>query len=507
MADNKTLQILLTAKDEASKVLSKFDGALASTGKTLQNAGAFLGKVALGIGAVGAVAVAGAKQMVDAFAESEAEMSIANTAIKTFSEKTMKDMGGSFDTAKVKVEEFGNSMQNKLGFGGESASVAITKLTQATGDWNKAQELFNLSADLARYKQIDLGTAVSAVSKMVNGSTKELNALGIETDKNSTSQQNLAMLMNLTAGQAEAYAGTIQGQTDILKEKFGDLQENIGQLLLPVVTKLFEGLNAIIPIAQQLITTIAGLITKIAESETTKAIILIVKNAFNELWLAVMQLWEALQPYMPFLQMLAQLIGAVLLGAFIAVIKVIQWFIQLLTALLDMFKTVYKFIKENLIQAIGTDIGNAVNAMGKAFEWVKGVVKNVFDGIKSFIQPVIDTVNGLIDKLQAVKNMAGNVVSGVSNAVSGAISSVGNVFGGGKAGGGSVSAGKSYTVGENGREMFIPNQNGTIIPNKNLGGGSSITVIVQGNQLLDDRAGDKIGEMIINKLKYQANLN
>jgi hypothetical protein len=42
-------------------------------------------------------------------------------------------------------------------------------------------------------------------------------------------------------------------------------------------------------------------------------------------------------------------------------------------------------------------------------------------------------------------------------------------FAGGKAEGGQVSSGKSYMVGEQGPEMFVPNQNGNIVPNHDLG--------------------------------------
>jgi tape measure domain-containing protein len=55
----------------------------------------------------------------------------------------------------------------------------------------------------------------------------------------------------------------------------------------------------------------------------------------------------------------------------------------------------------------------------------------------------------------------------------------------GKASGGSVIAGQPYMVGEQGAEMFIPGQSGTIIPNNNLGGGH-ITgqFVVQGTDLV-----------------------
>ena len=47
----------------------------------------------------------------------------------------------------------------------------------------------------------------------------------------------------------------------------------------------------------------------------------------------------------------------------------------------------------------------------------------------------------------------------------------------GRAVGGPVSAGQAYTVGEVGRELFVPSQNGRIIPNNQIGtSGGGITV-------------------------------
>ena len=40
----------------------------------------------------------------------------------------------------------------------------------------------------------------------------------------------------------------------------------------------------------------------------------------------------------------------------------------------------------------------------------------------------------------------------------------------------SVRGGSPYTVGENGQELFVPSTNGSIIPNKNLGNGSGVTI-------------------------------
>ena len=72
--------------------------------------------------------------------------------------------------------------------------------------------------------------------------------------------------------------------------------------------------------------------------------------------------------------------------------------------------------------------------------------------------------------------------------------------------GGSVRGGMPITVGERGRELFIPSSNGTIVPNHDLGGGMNITFNIQANDvrgikelLIDNRA------TIINLVNQGAN--
>ena len=47
-------------------------------------------------------------------------------------------------------------------------------------------------------------------------------------------------------------------------------------------------------------------------------------------------------------------------------------------------------------------------------------------------------------------------------------------YGGQQAGGGAVLAGRAYTVGERGRETFVPNTGGRIVPNGEGGGNVSV---------------------------------
>ena len=51
----------------------------------------------------------------------------------------------------------------------------------------------------------------------------------------------------------------------------------------------------------------------------------------------------------------------------------------------------------------------------------------------------------------------------------------------GRALGGRVQEGKQYMVGEQGAEMFIPDQSGTIVANKNLGGATNVNITINAN--------------------------
>lgn len=92
---------------------------------------------------------------------------------------------------------------------------------------------------------------------------------------------------------------------------------------------------------------------------------------------------------------------------------------------------------------------------------------------KDFARSVIRDIARMIAKQQALILL--QRVSGFFG---------GNLFGfniGGlipKANGGGVNAGQSYLVGEKGPEMFVPNQSGTIIPNKEVGGTTNINFTI-----------------------------
>jgi hypothetical protein len=73
----------------------------------------------------------------------------------------------------------------------------------------------------------------------------------------------------------------------------------------------------------------------------------------------------------------------------------------------------------------------------------------------------------------------------------------------GRASGGPVNAGTPYIVGEQGPELLVPRSDGNIIPNNKLGGSS---VTITGNTFLSEEVAEKIGDMIIGRLKLSSSL-
>ena len=76
---------------------------------------------------------------------------------------------------------------------------------------------------------------------------------------------------------------------------------------------------------------------------------------------------------------------------------------------------------------------------------------------------------------------------------------LGSLFG--RASGGPVSANQPYMVGERGREVFVPSTSGKIIPNNQLGGGTTnvinVSVDASGTEAQGDEAtSSQLGKLI-----------
>jgi len=128
-------------------------------------------------------------------------------------------------------------------------------------------------------------------------------------------------------------------------------------------------------------------------------------------------------------------------------------------------------------------------------------VTKAFDSIGAAINKVVDFVSNLIDKFKQAFEWAGKVFS--ASAVAGPEgkgligSLISNISG--RASGGPVNSNTPYIVGEQGPELFVPRNSGSIIPNGVMGG-VSVNVVVNGDVSGRDLV-EKVQDAIMSNLR------
>jgi len=143
MATENKISILISAVDEASKVLGKIWGSITDFAKKNEKAFTSMRNVwAVAFGAISAQAFSS----ISAFKESETQMVRVDQILKNMDYQGLKV---SMEQAWQEARNFGDSLQNLSGIGWEQASESFAKLFQITKDVTQAQELATLSADLS----------------------------------------------------------------------------------------------------------------------------------------------------------------------------------------------------------------------------------------------------------------------------------------------------------------------------------------------------------------------
>lgn len=212
-----------------------------------QRVGAGFRKMALpAVAALGAIGAASFKATQAAADDEAAQVRLAQ-ALKTAAGAT---------TEQVAATETWIAAQGKaLGVTDDELRPAIAKLATATGSVSKAQKLASLAMNISAGSGASLEQVTSALAKAQTGSTLGLKKYGVNTKTAAGETKSLAQLTEELAGKyrgaATAAAGTAAGQQKKLQVQLGELQEEIGLKLLPVLSKMAAfGLKAVAWIGQ-----------------------------------------------------------------------------------------------------------------------------------------------------------------------------------------------------------------------------------------------------------------
>ena len=529
----RTTTLAFILKDGASKGMRELNKTARTLDKTAGKLNAPFVAAAQGFAiAAGAAAVVGGAMFAAAKAAGEEDASIArlNAAISANTKITdaqRKQMDAAIET------------RQGLAFSDDALRDSLARLIPRTGDVTKAVKLQSTAMDFARLRGIDLSTASDLVGKVFSGNVSVLSRYGFAVDKNTTKTEALAMIQKAAAGQAEAYGKTTQGAMESIQISIDNMVEDIGRVVLPILaevltffrdeimprvrdfgiafadafTKAVEYLRPFITtmvtqVLPAIINVAGAIIEKLVEAFKVIAkfigdnigIILAVVGAYAAFTIAINLASAAVGVYRTIMA-LASLTTASFGGPIILIVGLIaalvagliiaynssEEFRNIVNAIFDAIKPVLKILGD-LFLMVGTTI---VRAFGAAFDVVKSLVEllwgngngplkialdgigKVFEIMTTPIRVFIGLVQGALDIVQKLINLANNLPF-----IGGFLPAQGTRTKreSGRAAGGPVTGGQQYMVGEQGPELFVPNQSGSIVPNNSLGGQINVTV-------------------------------
>ncbi|MGI1661389.1 hypothetical protein ACRDNQ_04025 [Palleronia sp. KMU-117] len=350
------------------------------------------------------------------------------------------------------------------------SAEAIERLTPAATDFTVALYGINPSAEQARQAMTGLGKALQGQLELLTKKGYQLDVNSEAILKNGTEEERVSEIIKILGSNYEnlntAMRNTAEGGMVGMSFATGKLSDSIGEALIPALN--------------QITSTLAPLIDKIAEwiatnPELTKNI-LIATAAVAGL-VAIVGTLGLLLP--PIIAGFTLLLGPV--GLAIAIIGALGFAVMRVVQILDILKNdtamVWLGIKEYFKEAVDFIISKTLDPLIAKLESVISFLKRVRDGIAA-----------------------------IGGKVGGAVSSILP----GRAAGGPVASNTPYIVGERGPELFVPSGAGRVVPNYALAGGSTAPVInltITGNSFMgEDDMAERVGDRIISLVKQNMRL-
>jgi hypothetical protein len=403
----------------------------------VQSFGDKMGKFGKMAGAAFAVAGAAALAYAGVLLKQGVQSAIADEAAQAKLATTLQNVTGATDAQIAAVEN--QILQTSLltGLTDDQLRPSFERFVRATKDSDSALKLQSVAIDVAAGSGKSLEAVTNAMARAAEGNTGALSRLGVGLTaaqlKTMSMDEVTKALATTFGGQAAEQADTFQGKMARLQVAFDEGKETIGSFVLDAVTPMINTIvNTVIPAVAKFINSVGG---KDGLTNAFKTYIDLIKTIF--------------QPVLEgFRFAFNQIKNAVVANK--------EEFETLFNFLKDFVAPLFGGVLKLAIQGIGIALGVVINTVG--------ILVNGFESLFNIVRSVVGAIQSLISLV------ANNpVVSGISGAISSA-------FGGFRAAGGPVSAGKSYVVGEQGAEMFVPCQNGTIVPNGGMGSTFNITV-------------------------------
>lgn len=183
---------------------------------------------------IGVGVTAFAKSAITAFAQNEKQLQLFNNSLQ--------NIGFGFATKESKL--FLDTLELQYGVVGEQLIPAYQQLLTSTRSIAAAQNLTNISLDIAARQGISVTQAADALSRAYLGNTKAIGALDLGISKATLNSGDFAKIIKeiakITKGSAAQGAETLAGKMARLTIAAGKVRESIGAGLVQALMALTQ---------------------------------------------------------------------------------------------------------------------------------------------------------------------------------------------------------------------------------------------------------------------------
>ncbi len=192
---------------------------------------------------------------------------------------TLKNVTGATDDQIASTEEYIKKTSLAFGVTDDDLRPSLERLSIATGDVTKAQNLQKLALDVAAGSGKSLDSVTQALSRAYEGNTSSLSRLGVGISaaelKTMSFDEVTATLSETFKNQATIQADTFQGKMARLQVAFDEAKESLGSRLLPILTSAMTFITEkAVPAVQSILNKFTPLTKAIGEN----------KDEFKILW-------------------------------------------------------------------------------------------------------------------------------------------------------------------------------------------------------------------------------
>lgn len=248
---SKTLDIIMSLKDNVSPNLGKMNNNLQTTSGKLNAVGKSVGK----LGSILKGALVGgaiAKFSMDALKAYDVQIQ-AEKSVQRALEKTGKSALEAQQGLK-EFKDFASKQQDITAFGDEGTLQVISGLISQGFGKKSIEDIVAMSQDIARStgeEQENVTKALSAYVKTGKGASKLAKAYKLNADllgKGTTESERLsevwkAFSQSSHMGASTEYLKTFDGQLTAVKGRFDDMKEPVGELINTLLGGNSEGLS------------------------------------------------------------------------------------------------------------------------------------------------------------------------------------------------------------------------------------------------------------------------